>query len=119
MTTMRTNTPTPKEIGWSDSTAPCPSSASVTAPSAHAEHSIGGPAIDEARELGQQHLADCMGVNTALIDGFHVAFIIAGVCVGMGFLAAQVWLRSPATIRDDESDNVIAVDADWGVEPAA
>jgi MFS family permease len=66
-----------------------------------------------------QLLADGVGVNTALIDGFHVAFIVAGVCVSMGLLAAQVWLRPPALVGADEPDNVVAVEADWGVDHAA
>ena len=66
-----------------------------------------------------QLLADGVGVSTALVDGFHVAFIVAGVCVGMGLLAAQVWLRSPATARREKNDNVVSVDADWEVDPAA
>src|SRR5579859_2214109 len=66
-----------------------------------------------------QLVADGVGASTALVDGFHVAFIVAGVCVGIGLLAAQVWLRSPARVRPDENDNVLAVDADWEVDPAA
>jgi len=66
-----------------------------------------------------QLLADGVAANTALIDGFHVAFIVAGACVGMGLLAAQVWLRAPAAGSTTGDQSVPAVAADWRVDHAA
>ena len=48
-------------------------------------------------------VAQGASLNTALLDGFHLSFVVAGGCVGAGLLAAQVLLRSPnsATRNDD------------------
>jgi hypothetical protein len=35
-------------------------------------------------------------LNSALIDGFHLSFVVAGACAGVGLVAAQVLLRPRA-----------------------
>jgi len=39
-------------------------------------------------------VAQGLSLNNSLIAGFHLSFTIAGVCVGVGLLAAQILLRS-------------------------
>jgi len=65
-------------------------------------------------------LAQGVAQNAALIDGFHVAFVVAAACVGVGLLAAQVCLPSPAAVRsaDEHVAEVLAAES-WQVEPAA
>jgi MFS family permease len=43
-----------------------------------------------------QLIAQGVPLNAALIDGFHIAFVVAGACVVAGLAATQVWLRPPA-----------------------
>jgi MFS family permease len=58
-------------------------------------------------------------LNSALIDGFHLSFAVAGVCVGVGLLAAQVLPRSPSTATRNDAA-VLAPEAEsWRSEHAA
>ncbi|HYY89822.1 MAG TPA: MFS transporter [Chloroflexota bacterium] len=59
-----------------------------------------------------------VSLNTSLVDGFHLAFVIAGVCVGVGLLAAQVLLRpTPTRASDDQPFELPA--AAWQSQDAA
>jgi EmrB/QacA subfamily drug resistance transporter len=64
-------------------------------------------------------VAQGVALNTSLIDGFHLSFIVAIVCVGVGLLVAQVLLRStPSANRTD--DGVVALESDaWRSEDVA
>jgi EmrB/QacA subfamily drug resistance transporter len=48
-------------------------------------------------------VSEGLSLNDSLIAGFHLSFIVAGVCVGVALLAAQVLLRSASeTVRNAE-----------------
>ncbi len=65
-------------------------------------------------------LAQGVAQNAALIDGFHVAFVVAAACVGVGLIAAQVCLPSPAAVRSADEHVAAVLDAEsWEVDPAA
>ena len=65
-------------------------------------------------------VAEGMELNPALIDGFHVSFGLAGVCVGLGFIAANVLLRPRVVTSDEDDAAVLSVEPDaWRADPAA
>jgi MFS family permease len=48
-------------------------------------------------------LSEGVSLNNPLIAGFHLSFTVAGVCVGVALLAAQILLRSTSEqVRNDE-----------------
>ena len=48
-------------------------------------------------------VSEGLSLNDSLIAGFHLSFIVAGVCIGVALLAAQVLLRSASeTVRHAE-----------------
>jgi EmrB/QacA subfamily drug resistance transporter len=75
---------------------------------------LGSISSDRAATL----VARGVSLNTSLVDGFHLAFVIAGVCVGVGLLAAQVLLRPrPTQATDDQPFELQA--AAWQSQDAA
>jgi MFS family permease len=60
---------------------------------------LGSISSDRTAALVSQGLS----LNNSLIAGFHLSFIVAGVCVGVGLVAAQILLR-PASeaIRNNQ-----------------
>jgi EmrB/QacA subfamily drug resistance transporter len=75
--------------------------------------------------LSSQRTADLVGqgmsLNAALIDGFHLSFAVAGVCVSLGLLAALVLLRSPAAPapNDESVPSIEGSDSRWQIDRAA
>jgi MFS family permease len=77
--------------------------------------------------ISSQRTADLLGrgvsLNTALVDGFRLSFVVASVCVGVAVVVALVLLRSPATGARDADDGVVALDTvdgeSWRVDSAA
>jgi MFS family permease len=66
-----------------------------------------------------QLLEQGVSLNAALVDGFHVAFILASACVGAGLIGAQIWLRSPVTrVRGEARVEAMAAES-WQVDHAA
>jgi EmrB/QacA subfamily drug resistance transporter len=55
-----------------------------------------------------QRLAEGVSMNRALIDGFHISFIVAAICVSLGLVGALVLLRSPAP-RLQTTENVTSL----------
>ncbi|HYW90830.1 MAG TPA: hypothetical protein VFB50_23875, partial [Chloroflexota bacterium] len=63
-----------------------------------------------------QLVAQGVALETALIDGFHIAFVVAGVCVVAGLVAAQVWLRPPAR----KAQTIVPMEPErWRIDHAA
>jgi MFS family permease len=63
-------------------------------------------------------LAEGVSVNDSLMSGFRLSFEVAGVCVGLGLLVAQVILRSTSGRR--EADTVVALEPEvWQSNEAA
>jgi MFS family permease len=66
-----------------------------------------------------QLVAQGFSLTTALIDGFHVSFVVAAACVGVGVMAAQLWIRSPSPAPRSD-DSVVTVEPEaWRAEHAA
>jgi EmrB/QacA subfamily drug resistance transporter len=64
-------------------------------------------------------LAQGVSLNTSLIDGFHLSFAVAGVCVGVGVVAAQVLLRAPSGASRPETPVVSLELESWRSDDAA
>jgi EmrB/QacA subfamily drug resistance transporter len=64
-------------------------------------------------------VASGVSLDAALIAGFHIAFVIAGLCVGVGLLAALVVLRSPAVQATGDEMPLSADGESWRVDQAA
>jgi EmrB/QacA subfamily drug resistance transporter len=63
-------------------------------------------------------LAEGVALNNSLVDGFRLSFEVAGVCVGVGLLVAQVLLRSSSRARP--ADTVVALESEaWQSNEAA
>jgi hypothetical protein len=52
-------------------------------------------------------LAQGVALNPSLIDGFHLSFTVAAVCVGIGLLAAQLLLRPTPGVPGEKSNLVV------------
>lgn len=65
-------------------------------------------------------VAQGVALNPALIDGFHLSFVVAGVCVGLGLVAAQLLLRSRASATEGAGDTVFDIEPEaWQADHAA
>jgi EmrB/QacA subfamily drug resistance transporter len=63
-------------------------------------------------------LAEGLPLNDSLMSGFRLSFELAGVCVGLGLLVAQLILRSTSTAR--RSEPVVALEPEaWQANEAA
>jgi MFS family permease len=73
--------------------------------------------------ISSQRTADLVGrgvsLNAALIDGFHVSFDLAAVCVGIALLAALVVLRSPVRVAPSEHVVLSVEPESWRADRAA
>jgi EmrB/QacA subfamily drug resistance transporter len=65
---------------------------------------LGTIATDHTKAL----LASGHALSSALTSGYHLAYLVAAVCVAGGVLAAQVVLRPPSAPRADEVTDVAA-----------
>jgi hypothetical protein len=64
-------------------------------------------------------MAQGVALNDALIDGFHLSFVVAGACVAVGLVAAQLLLR-PAPVAARRGEPVVALESGtWRSEDAA
>jgi EmrB/QacA subfamily drug resistance transporter len=61
---------------------------------------LGTIATDHTKSL----LASGHALSSALTGGYHLAYLVAAICVGAGILAAQLVLRPPAVAQPQESD---------------
>jgi hypothetical protein len=66
---------------------------------------LGSLSSDRTAALMTQGVA----LNPSLIGGFHLSFTVAAVCVGIGLLVAQLWLR-PTPRRPPESGNLVVIE---------
>src|SRR5919204_876096 len=63
-------------------------------------------------------VAQGASLNTALLDGFHLAFAVAGGCVSVGLLAAQVLLRPKLELASGDQPVELPA-ASWQSQDAA
>jgi EmrB/QacA subfamily drug resistance transporter len=55
---------------------------------------------------------------SALTGGYHLAYVVAAVCVGFGIIAALAVLRPPkGTVRQEIEEFEQELDREWGGEP--
>jgi MFS family permease len=77
--------------------------------------SLGTIATDHTKALS----ASGHSVIASLTGGYHLAYVVAAICVAAGILAAFLVLRPPASVVQQSDDELARIESVQAAEPVA